>query len=350
MKLNITPKYRVLPDDSVWNVKAIETDEWEEFVKSDIFGEISLLYAKFAEKIDKDIIREIVDTIKFDQNISENIPMDFPGMMEIISDIFDDEFIWRDDVEVDLKERALRRFKKDYTSFHICANNGSILGLSYMMKNLYSRIKWKWFTIGDPDEISSANKEKKERYIIGPKQGQLSVGNLRSVSNQIKLRAKKLHLIYCGIVSEPTEAIIFMLYAIIIAKEKCSIICRLSERFSSSLLAAIYLFANCFETVYLKYTFTGTYIIGRTFIDSIIDKKIIENIYSYLDNIIKDSDVIFPIYKHFNFIPIKDFINILKGKLRVEKKEPCVDLLFESIKYIKIPKNLSKCYKQLTSR
>ena len=54
------------------------------------------------------------------------------------------------------------------------------------MKSKFPNINFNWFMVSD---LSGDN------FIIGPKKGELSVGNLRSVANQIALRAKKLNLI-----------------------------------------------------------------------------------------------------------------------------------------------------------
>jgi len=339
--INITPDFRILPDETIFNQFSKETDKWESFVKGDDFSSITLAYSQFAKSADKEILRKIIDYIKKDQNII-TLPADFLGIIEIILDIFNEEFKWRDDVEVNLKERSQKRFKKDYTSLHISADNGSIIGMEYLMKNIYSRIKHKWITIGDPDNIPLI---KKERYIIGPKKGELSIGNLRSVSNQIKIKAKKLHFIYCGIIGNSTEVVIYILYSIILARKKTSVICKLPDRMSSSILSAIHMFSMCFEHIYIKNTYIGAYLIGRNFIEEIINKKTSDNIYKYLTSIINNPDIIFPIYKNFDFVTMNNFIKTLKTKLNIKK-----DIVLSQEHYMNIispinnfPKNLSKC-------
>ena len=236
--IEITSKFRLIPELYILNTEAKETKEWEIFVKSDKYCDLLLKYTKFTEKIDgsskSKIIYDIINRIKMDNKL-EDIPYDFIGFSEILNTFFKDEYTWRDDVEIELKERALKRFKKDYTSLHICENNGSIVSLKYYMKNVYTRIKWNWLAIGDPSEVSN-----KSNYIIGPKKDKLTIGNLRSVSNQIKLRTSKLNLIYCGVMSEPTESIIYILYSLILSQDKGSTICIIPKKMSSSLLLCFF--------------------------------------------------------------------------------------------------------------
>jgi|SRR3990172_3739340 len=268
--------------NNLFNPTAIETPYWESFVRSKEFSELSLRYSEFTKR---------------------------PGIIDSIWDLFNNEFTWRNFIEPDLKLRAVNRSKKNYISFHIQMNNKDILILQHLMKSKFPNINFNWFMVSD---LSGDN------FIIGPKKGELSVGNLRSVANQIALRAKKLNLIYCSIVTVPTEAIIYILFSLLIATPDSSVICILPERFSSSLLASMHLFYTCFSRTYLVCSDAGIFIIGRSFLDNI--KKYSKDIYSYLDAIIKNPDIIYPLYSRFDFPDMQTFIISLNLILDPPKK------------------------------
>ena len=83
-----------------------------------------------------------------------------------------------------------------------------------------------------------------------------------------------------------------------------------------------------------------------------LNKKITDKLYTYIECIINDSDTIFPIYGSFDFISMNEFIDLLRVKLTEfgewsSKSTFDSSEYFKEINYDKIPKNLSMILKSL---